>query len=389
MRGQAAVVGVGQSTYYKHGQSPDSEFKLVLKAVLDACQDAAIDPRRIDGFASYSDDRNESSRLATALGVERMRYSNMVWGGGGAGMAAAVGNASAAVACGMAECVVVYRGLAQGQFKRFGRAPNAPTVAGDKAFESPYGVISMGQKAALRTQRFMQDYGIHQSALRAISLAAYEHAQRNPRAIMNGRPLTAQAYDESRWIVEPFHLFDCCMENDGAAAVIVVPAERTDDFPHPPAFLLGCAAGQEYRATAAAYNAPSFANGGFEAVAGDLYRMARLSPGDVDVVQVYDHFTGGAMMSLVEHGFFSGEEANDFLQPDNLVAPGGKLPINTSGGNLAECYMHGMGLLIEGVRQVRGTSTAQAKRSDVSMVIAGSMAMPVSSLILGSRAALK
>jgi acetyl-CoA acetyltransferase len=234
----------------------------------------------------------------------------------------------------------------------------------------------------------MHDHGIRQSALRAISLAAYEHAQRNPHAIMNGRPLTAQAYDESRWIVEPFHLFDCCMENDGAAAVIVVPAERADAFPHPPAFLLGCAAGQDYRATSAAYNAPTFANGGFEAVAGDLYRMARLSPGDVDVVQVYDHFTGGAMMSLVEHGFFSGEEANEFLQPDNLIAPGGKLPINTSGGNLAECYMHGMGLLIEGVRQVRGTSTAQASRSDVSMVIAGSMAMPVSSLILGSLATL-
>jgi acetyl-CoA acetyltransferase len=312
----------------------------------------------------------------------------MQWGGGGAGMAAAVGNAAAAVATGLAECVVVHRGLAQGQFKRFGRAALMPTVAGANAFETPYGMMTMGQKAALRVQRLMQDHGIGQEALRAISMASYAHAQRNPRAIMQGRPLTEEAYDASRWIVEPFHLFDCCMENDGAAAVVVVPAEHAPDRPQPPVYLLGVGAGQDYRATAAAYNEPQFSTGGFGGVAQDLYRMAGVTPADVGVVQVYDHFTGGVLFSLIEHGFFAPGEANEFLQLPRLLAPDGALPLNTSGGNLAECYMHGMGLLIEGVRQVRRTSTAQARRSDVAMVIAGSMAPPVSSLILGSPASL-
>jgi acetyl-CoA acetyltransferase len=105
-------------------------------------------------------------------------------------------------------------------------------------------------------------------------------------------------------------------------------------------------------------------------------------------VQAYENFTGGVVMALAEHGFFRPEEANDFLTLENLIAPSGRLPLNTSGGNLAECYMHGFELVLEAVRQVRGTSTSQAKRSDVAMVIGGPMVTPVSNLLLGSDATL-
>jgi len=105
-------------------------------------------------------------------------------------------------------------------------------------------------------------------------------------------------------------------------------------------------------------------------------------------VQSYENFTGGVLMSLVEHGFFTAEEANDFLTKDNLLAPTGKLPLNTSGGNLAECYMHGLELQVEAVRQLRGQSTAQVPDAQVSMVISGPMVTPVSSMILGSEATL-
>ena len=118
-------------------------------------------------------------------------------------------------------------------------------------------------------------------------------------------------------------------------------------------------------------------------MAPQLYDMAGLKPADVDVVQSYENFTGGVLMSLVEHGFFKAEEANDFLVPENLMAPGGKLPLNTSGGNLADCYMHGLELQVEAVRQLRGTSTAQVENAKVSMVISGPMVTPVSSMILG------
>ena len=144
LRGKVAIVGIGETTYYKHGQSPEPEFKLALKAILAAAEDAGIDPRDIDSFASYSNDRNDPSRLAAALGTKELRFSNMQWGGGGGGGAAAVGNAAAAIVTGQADIVVVYRALAQGQFQRFGRAAGGGTVAGDNALINPYGMIVAG-----------------------------------------------------------------------------------------------------------------------------------------------------------------------------------------------------------------------------------------------------
>jgi acetyl-CoA acetyltransferase len=236
--------------------------------------------------------------------------------------------------------------------------------------------------------RFMHDHGIDDGAQRAIALASYHHAQANPRAVMHGRPLTAEIYDASRWIVEPFRLYDCCMENDGAAAVIVVSAERARDLKPRPAFLLGVAQGSEHRNAARGHNAPLYGTSSFTTVAPQLYDMAGVGPKDVQVVQSYENFTGGVLMSLVEHGFFTAEEANDFLVVDNLLAPAGRLPLNTSGGNLAECYMHGLELVIEAVRQIRGESTSQVPEAEVSMVISGPMVTPVSSLILGGEATL-
>jgi acetyl-CoA acetyltransferase len=116
--------------------------------------------------------------------------------------------------------------------------------------------------------------------------------------------------------------------------------------------------------------------------------MAGVGPKDVHVVQSYENFTGGVLMSLVEHDFFAAEEANEFLTLENLIAPTGRLPLNTSGGNLAECYMHGLELQIEAVRQLRGQSTSQVPGAQVAMVISGPMVTPVSSMILGTQDAL-
>ena len=388
LRGRVAVAGIGETTYYKHGQSPDAEFALALQAILRACEDAGIPPREIDGFASYSNDRNDPSRIAAALGLPELRFSNMQWGGGGGGGAAAVGNAAAAVAAGMADCVVVFRALAQGQFARFGLGGQMPTVSGEQAFTFPYGMISPGQRYAMRVTRFMHEHGVRQEACRAIALASYHHAQANPRAVMHGRPLTPEMYDTARWIVEPFRLFDCCLENDGAAALVLVPAERARDLRQRPVYLLGAAQGSEHRNGAPVHNAPLYATSSFTTVAPHLYAMAGLGPKDVRVVQSYENFTGGVLMSLVEHGLFSAEEANDVCVPEQLMAPHGRLPLNTSGGNLAECYMHGLELSLEAVRQVRGESTNQVPDAHVSMVCAGPMVKPVSSLILGSAATL-
>ena len=384
LRGKVAVAGIGETDYFKHGKAPHAEFKLALMAIMAACEDAGIDPTGIDGFSSYSNDRCDPSRLAAALGTNELRFSSMLWGGGGGGVCGAVVNAASAVATGVADCVVVFRALAQGQFARFGRGAVTATVDGANALDTPYGVMVPAQRFAMKVMRFMHEHGIDRSALRAIAMNSYRHAQTNPRAVMQGRPLDEATYDASRWIVEPFRLFDCCMENDGAAAMILVSAERAKDLKQTPVYLLGGAEGSGYRCAASGHNAPDYASSHFKTVAKNMYDMARIGPKDVDVVQCYENFTGGVLMSLVEHGFFSAAEANEFLTLENL-ATDGRLPMNTSGGNLAECYMHGFELLNEAVRQVRGTSHNQVPRKvDVSMVVGGPMVTPVGNVVFGS-----
>ena len=387
LRGKVAVAGVAETTYYKRGQSPDPEFKLALEAIVKACTNAGISPRDIDGFSSFSNDRSDASRLAAALGINDLRFAAMQWGGGGGGGSAAVANAAAAIATGQAECVVVFRALAQGQFGRFGQGPQRNTISGESAFTIPYGLMSPAQMFAMKVNRFMFDHGVKQEALRAISLASYHHAQSNPRAVMYNRPLDEEKYESSRWIVEPFHLYDCCQENDGAAAMILVSADRARDFDHAPCYVLGAVAGSHYRAGASVHNAPDYATSAFKTLAPRLYDMARVKPGDVDVLQSYENFTGGVLMSIVEHGFCSPDECNEFFNKENLITSG-RLPLNTSGGNLAECYMHGLGLNIEAVRQVWGESRNQVPDADVSMVISGPMVTPVSACVFGSEVTL-
>jgi acetyl-CoA acetyltransferase len=389
IRGKVAVVGVGESTYYKRGQSPDPEFMLVLQAILTACENAGIDPRDIDGFSSYSNDRNWPGRIATALGCKELRFSNMQWGSGGGGAAAAIGNAAAGIVAGNATCVVAYRGLAQGQFGRFGQsAPGARPVSDERAFTAPYGLLAPAHFYAMRVTRLFHEHGISPDTLKAVSLAAYHHAQNNPRAVMYGRPLTPEAYDNARWITEPFRLFDSCLENDGAAALLLVSSDKARDLVEKPAYLLAAQQGGYYRSSASVHNPPDYATSSFKASAPHLFAQAQVTPKDVDVVQSYENFTGGVVMALIEHGFCTYETANEFLRYDNLIVDGGRLPLNTSGGNLAECYMHGLGLVIEAVRQIRGDSTNPVPNAKVSLMNSGPMVEVATSAIFGSAEAL-
>ena len=381
LRRRAAIAGIGESVYYRRGGSPDPEFVLTLQAVLAACADAGIDPRSVDGFATYSEDRNDPARLAAALNVDELRFGNMFRGGGGGGAAGAVANAAMAVATGMADCVVAYRGLAQGQFGRFGQGPRNPSVSGPAAFTVPYGIMSPAQIYAPRTTRLIEQYPGVRDAMRAVAIACYRHAKNNPRAVMYQRGLDEAEYDASRWISEPFHLFDCCLENDGAAAVVVMSPERAADLVEHPVHVLAATQGSPRRAGASAHNQPDYVTSSFIQSAPRLYAMAGVTPADIDCVQSYENFTGAVVMSLVEHGFCTYENAHEVLTVENLTAPSGTLPLNTSGGNLAECYMHGLGLHLEAVRQLRGQSVNQVAGCEVVLVNAGPMVENASACI--------
>ncbi|GAA4554556.1 thiolase C-terminal domain-containing protein [Pseudonocardia xishanensis] len=391
LRGKAAVVGVGESEFAKHGQSRRSEFQLCLDAILAACSDAGVSPRSIDGFVSFANDANTSSRVAAALGVDEVRWSTMQWQGGGVGGAGAVQQACAAVAVGAAECVVVYRALAQVDGRRFGRPKVGAATRRTSPLTAPYGLLSAAQHYALIVNRFFHETGIPASTQREIALTSYFHAQQNPRAVRYGRPLDAATYDTARWVVEPFRLYDCCQESDGAAAVIVVPAERAPSLSERPAYVLGAAQGNGHRGGGIlgdVLDARNFATAEYTTLAPRMFAEAGITAADVDVVQAYENFTGGVVMSLFEHGFVTRENAGSLLTLDNLRADTGSLPLNTSGGNLAECYVHGMGLHTEAVRQLQGRSSNQVRDADVSLVIAGPMSAPASTVVYGSAATL-
>jgi len=380
VNGKVAVIGMGQTPYYKYGQSPDPEFKLALQAILTAADDAGVDVRDIDGYCSYSNDRNDPVRLGTAFNSKDIAYSNMFWGGGGGGVCGAVGNAAAALLAGYCKYAVVYRSLAQGEFGRFGAGRAPGRASGRFAYTLPYGVMNAVHQIALRTRRFMHEHDVTDEALCAVSLASYAHAQNNPEAVMYGRPLTREKYYESRWIAEPFRLYDCCQENDGAAAMILTTVDRAKDHPHKPVRLMSAAQGTSPRYDLFGHFNEEYGTANFTTVAPRLWAQAGITPKDVDVAQIYENFTGAVMMSIVEHGFCQPEEVNDFFTEENLTI-GGRLPINTSGGNLAECYMHGLGLVIEAARQIRGTSVNQIEDAEISLVAGGPASSPVSSLV--------
>jgi acetyl-CoA acetyltransferase len=382
MHGAAVVVGVGESTYYPRGGAEESEFQLACIAIRNAVADAGLTMRDIDGLASYMD-RNEPVRLSAALGLGDLHFTAQTFGGGGNGAAAAVTLADAAITAGYATTIVVYRALAQGQFYRYGRATRPRRASDAAAYTAPYGLLSPAQICAMQTMRFMHEHGITQDTLAEIVLTSYDHAQHNPRAIRFGKPLTREAYHASRWIAEPFHLYDCCPENDGAAAIVVTTRERARDLRSTPVSIIAAAHGLAHRDGAAAFTEPGFPTAHHRQVGEQLWKRAGAKPGDVQVAQFYENFTGPVLMAIAEMGFCEPGELNDFAANGNLRWPNGELPINTSGGNVGEAYIHGFGNVVEAVRQVRGESTCQVADVELSLSVSGPGFAPGSAVLFG------
>jgi acetyl-CoA acetyltransferase len=230
--------------------------------------------------------------------------------------------------------------------------------------------------------------GVPPSAMEAVALAGYHHAQRNPRAVAYGRPLDHDKYQNCRTISEPLRLFDCSRENDGAAAILVVNAERVGDYRGHPAYILSGVQGAAAGWTESAENEDAYTSAGFHPkLVQRLWEGAGIGPSDVDVAQVYENFTGPAVAAMIDHGLCPpGPGAGEYMTLDNLTVERGRLPINTAGGNIAEGFVHGIGLVAEAARQIRGDSPNPVADAHISLLIGGPMAPLVSSTVFGSSA---
>ena len=215
--------------------------------------------------------------------------------------------------------------------------------------DAAYGFFGAAAGYAMITLRHMHEFGTTSRQMGAVAVSTRQWASMNPNAQMR-TPITVEDHQSSRWVAWPLHLLDCCLVSDGGAAVVVTSAERARSLRKPPAYVMGM--GQMHIAWELPHRPVLTEAGGRQS--GEMaFRMAGITPGDVDVAEIYDCFTITPIMTLEDYGFCEKGEGGAFVE-GGRIAPGGELPMNTSGGLLSESGMAGMQLIVEAVRQLRG-----------------------------------
>ena len=386
-RDRCAVVGIGQTAFTR--DSGVSDLSLATEASLAALHDAGLTPADVDGIVRCDMDLVRPGDLMETLGMTRLDYFGET-GPGGAAPCGMVAQAVAAILSGQATTVLVFRALNGRSGRRYGAAPpgsGAGAVGGQGSYDEwflPYGMLTAGQVFAMVAQRHMIEHGTTAEQLGAIALACRNRANANPAAQMHGRPLTMDDYLAGRMIARPLRLHDFCLETDGACAVVVTAADRAADLRQPPVLIRavahGSTANPQFGRMYPVLMRESVTTLPAAAVAETLYRRAGLGPADIDVAQLYDCFTITVLTQLEDWGFCAKGEGGPFAASGALELEGA-LPLNTAGGHLSEGYIHGMGHVVEGVRQMRGTSTAQVAGAQTCLVTSTALP-PGSALIL-------
>ena len=383
--GKASIVGIGATEFSK--ESGRSEMSLASEAVAAAIADAGLKPSDIDGMVTYSTDNNPDVEIARHVGIGSLRHFSRVHYGGGAACGTIV-MAAMAVATGVADAVVCYRAFNERSGRRFGAGvqdlPNAATAERAQfSWTTPAGQLTPASWVAMVARRYMHLYGATSADFGRVAVAGRRHAANNPAAWFYNDPITLEDHQASRWIVDPLHLLDCCQESDGGQALVVTSAERARDLPNTPALIVAGAqgAGVDQWTMTSFFRDDIAQLPEMKVVADELWTSSGLTPADIQTAILYDHFTPYVLMQLEEFGFCGRGEAKDFIK-DGALEIGGRLPINTHGGQLGEAYIHGMNGIAEAVRQVRGTSVNQVDKVENVLVTAGT-GVPTSGLILG------
>jgi acetyl-CoA acetyltransferase len=385
LRDAGAIVGIGATEFSK--DSGRSEMRLVVEACEAAIADAGLHPSQVDGMVTFTADTNPEIEVARNLGIGELSFFSRIHHGGGAACGT-IQQAVLAVNAGVADYVVAYRGFNERSGNRFGagvqgRPPMATAESAHFAWYAPFGLLTPAQWVAMFAQRYLHEYGATSEDFGRIAVADRKHAANNPKAWFYEQPITLEDHQNSRWIVEPLHLLDCCQESDGAQAIVVTTPERAKDLAQPPVVVKAAAQGagenQDMMTSYYRESITGLPEMGF--VARQLWNTTGLTSDDVQAAIIYDHFTPLALPQLEEFGFCARGEAKDFIRDGNIEL-GGRLPINTNGGQLGEAYIHGMNGIAEGTRLIRHTSTNQPDDVEHVLVTAGTM-VPTSAVLLG------
>ncbi|MCV3239931.1 thiolase family protein [Mesorhizobium sp. ZC-5] len=345
---QACITGVGNTEYRKKIDRPAEV--LAIEAALAAAADAGIDPRQIDGIIPYPGHIGDDV-IQAELGLNpRFRVTIDM---GGCGAVSALRVASLAVLSGAANHVLLFRGLKGSSGVRKADRPSfLPGQPFRRHLEYVHGMNTPAQRYAVLCQRYKHEYGLDRRTLGEIALAARTHANLNPNAQMHGRDLTMEDYLAGRMIADPYTLFDCCLETDGASAVIVSARNETRDVR-----ILSVAEAQGISPDDTSNRDP-FLDIGLTQAADRVWNDLGMGPDDMDAAMIYDCFTFEVLHQIEEAGFARHGEAAALIA-DGGIRLGGKLPINTHGGMLSEAHQAGLNHVVEAVRQLRGECGAR------------------------------
>lgn len=344
----------------------ENPLRLQVQAFAAALADAGLAKADVDGLATAHGAPLgvDYEEFAIQAGCD-FRWVSQMWSHG-RWASTLVAQAALAVASGLAECVAILNTTTHGKgYSRHLRALGDHglreafrDIGGGHGEAGPYGIDTPGAATAFAARRYMDLYGATSEDLAAVPLAFRRHARLNPMAIMREKPLTLEQYLQSPPLAGPFRLFDYCLRNEGSTCLLVTTPERARDLRRPPVFIAGVQGTRVSRDDFILFARPGLGLGftdepEFRPRPQLVYRMAGVTPRDVDALYVYDSFTTNLWMVLERFGFCEPGEAYRFTAGGRIEI-GGALPVNTNGGLHSEAHLSGYGHLVEMVRQLRG-----------------------------------
>lgn len=378
IRDRVAIVGIGQLPFAKNIGRPIADT--AVEAIQLALEDAGLRASDVDGMSMFEMESTHEVTIARRLGVRNLRWWDKISYGGGAS-AATLMHAAAAIATGLANVVVCHRARNRGAKSSRPWAQERGIAVGDKSLYLPWGLIRPVDIIGLYAHRHMYLYGTKREHFANVAIAARKHAQANPYAMMRGRPLDEKSYFSARMISYPLCLYDCCLETDGALACIVTSVERARDLRHTPVLIHSVAqASGPNPVHLANYNSTKDMDSTAVFCAQLLWERSFLKPKDIDCAQIYDAFTPLVILGLEDYGFCKRGEGGPFTEGGRIEI-GGELPVLTSGGSLSEAYVHGFNLILEAVRQIRGTAWNQVPNCHA-VLVTGATGVATSAAVL-------
>jgi len=362
MKLDAAIVGIGHSSFGRG--LPDSQLSLAATAFKNALADAGIERRDVDGLSIHLGwpIGVDYDRVAEGFGLE-IRYVNQAWLHGRF-VTNALQHAALAVCAGLADVVACVTAISFTRERGFlggpGDVEGNREEGGTHGEAPPYGLTAPAGGAALAMQRYMHVFKATSEQLAAVPMTLRRHATLNPRAIMK-TPLTLEAHQNARMVVDPLRLFDCCLISDGAVVVLVARADRAKNMRQKPIRITGMQgvrSGRDefiFAPRGLGINQQSGRVSGSRSIDREVFAKTGIERGDVQGFYTYDAFSPLVLFALERFGYCGAGEAASWVQ-GGRIALGGELPVNTSGGLLSEAHVGGWNSICEMVRQLRGTA---------------------------------